>query len=90
MVPSVQEARRSITKNKSRKKQKGEKRLQQNEASTGPSVVECKHPRHPPPKLVPGKRGEKRRSFGPAVGMERVGEKERSRGEVEAIAVGSL
>ena len=86
----MQEARRSIKKHKKIKIEKDEKRLQQNEASTGPSVVECKHPRHPPPKLVPGKRGEKRRSFGPAVGMERVGEKERSRVNAAQMGAGSL
>ena len=40
--PSVQEARRSIKK---KEKQKGEQRLQQNEASTGPSVGERERPR---------------------------------------------
>ena len=86
----MQEARRSIKKHKKRKREKDEKRLQQNEASTGPSVVECKHPRHPPPKLVGLKRGEKRRSFGPAVNMESFGEKERSRGDVDPLGAGSL
>ena len=81
----MQEARRSIKKKEKHKRQKVEKRLHENEASTGPSVVECKHPRHPPPKLVGLKRGEKRRSFGPAVGMEGLGEKERSRGDVDPL-----
>ena len=86
----MQEARRSIKKHKNIKREKDEKRLQQNEASTGPSVVECKHPRGGTPKLVPGKRGEKRRSFGPAVGMERVGEKVWSGVNASPIAAGSL
>ena len=86
----MQEARRSIKKHKKIKREKNEKRLQQNEASTGPSVVECEHPRHPPPKLVGLKRGEERRSFGPAVGMISVGEKVRSRDDVHPIAAGSL
>ena len=71
----MQEARRSIKKHKKIKREKDEKRLQQNEASTGPSVVECKRKKGPGPKLGGLKRGEKRRSFGPAVGMESVGEK---------------
>ena len=86
----MQEARRSRKKKEKQKRQKGDKKLHENEASTGPSVVECKHPRHPPPKLVPGKRGEKRRSFGPAVGMESFGKKERSRGDVDPLGAGSL
>ena len=86
----MQEARRSIKKHKKRKREKDEKRLQQNEASTGPSVGECKRKKGPGGKLGGFKRGEKRRSFGPAVGMERVGEKVWSRDDVHAIAAGSL
>jgi len=71
-VRSGQEARKSIKKKKKTKRQKGEKELQQNEASTGPSGGECEHPRGPGPKIVPDKRGEKRTSFGPAEGVIRV------------------
>ena len=86
----MQEARRSIKKNKDQKTKKSEKRLQQNEASTGPSVVESEHPRHPPKKLLAGKRGEKRTCFGPAVVMESVGEKVWSRVNVHPMGAGSL
>ena len=56
-VRSVQEARRSIKKQKKQKRQKSEKRLHENEASTGPSVVECEHPRGGASKLGGGKKG---------------------------------
>jgi hypothetical protein len=89
-VRSVQEARRSIKMKEKEKRQKSEKRLHENEASTGPSVVECKHPGGGTPKLVGVKRGEKRTCFGPAEVVFTVGVKARFRDDVGPLAVGSL
>ena len=86
----MQEARRSTKKKEKQKRQKGEKRLHENEASTGPSVVECKHPRGGTPKLVGLKRGEKRTCFGPAEVVFTVGVKARFRDDVDPLEVGSL
>ena len=86
----MQEARRSIKNTEKQKRQKGEKRLHQNEASTAPSVGECEHSREGRPKILPGKRGEKGTCFGPAEVVFTVGEKARFRDDVHAIAAGSL
>ena len=86
----MQEARRSIKKKEKQKRQKVEKRLHENEASTGPSVGECKHPRGGTPKLPGVKRSEKRTCFEPAEVVFTLGEKARFRDDVQAIAAGSL
>jgi hypothetical protein len=82
--------RETTLKKFKKKRQKGEKELQKIEASTGPSVGECEHPREGTPKIGADKKGEKGNPFGPRRVLNGVGEKERKGSDVEPMAVGSL